>query len=103
VTNQDTAAGTPLAPLGEVPKGCKPGGEADATTPDHAGIIVCAFDPDFVALAHRSHAALEAQPATSGQLVRINRPGWDRLRNYNKRQKATKFCHRGKRRMSWIS
>jgi Domain of unknown function (DUF5615) len=45
------------------------------TTPDHAGIIVCTFDPDFVALAHRIHAALEAHPAISGQLVRINRPG----------------------------
>jgi hypothetical protein len=45
------------------------------TTPDYAGIIICTFDPDFVALAQRIHAALEAHPAISGQLVRINRPG----------------------------
>jgi predicted nuclease of predicted toxin-antitoxin system len=42
---------------------------------DHAGIIVCTFDPDFTALAQRIHAALEAQPQLAGQLVRINRPG----------------------------
>src|SRR5919202_5984225 len=33
------------------------------TTPDHAGIIACTFDPDFVTLAYRIHAALEAHPA----------------------------------------
>lgn len=42
---------------------------------DHAGIIVCTFDPDFAALAQRIHAALVAQPQMAGQLVRINRPG----------------------------
>jgi hypothetical protein len=36
------------------------------TTPEHAGIVVCTYDPDFVALAQRIHAALEAQ--------RIERP-----------------------------
>jgi len=41
--------------------------------PDHTGIIVCSFDPDF-ALAHRIHEALEAQKHLSNQLVRINRP-----------------------------
>jgi hypothetical protein len=44
--------------------------------PEHAGIIVCSFDPDFVALAQRIHAALVAQPRMAGQLVRINRPAW---------------------------
>jgi hypothetical protein len=44
------------------------------TTPAHAGIVVCTFDPDFVALAQRIHAALEAQPQMAGQLVRVNRP-----------------------------
>lgn len=43
--------------------------------PDHAGIIVCTFDPEFVGLAQRIHAALVAQPQMAGQLVRINRPG----------------------------
>jgi hypothetical protein len=42
---------------------------------EHAGIIVCTFDPDFGALAQRVHAALVAQPQMAGRLVRINRPG----------------------------
>jgi predicted nuclease of predicted toxin-antitoxin system len=42
---------------------------------DHPGIIVCTFDPDFVALAQRIQAALVAQPQMVGQLVRIHRPG----------------------------
>lgn len=45
------------------------------TCPDHAGIIVCTFDPDFIALAQRIHTALVSQPQMSGQLIRINRPG----------------------------
>lgn len=45
------------------------------TPSDHAGIIVCTFDPDFIALAQRIHAALVTQPQMSGQLVRINRSG----------------------------
>ena len=44
------------------------------TTPRHAGIVVCTFDPDFAALAQRIHTALEAQPQMAGQLVRVNRP-----------------------------
>ena len=44
------------------------------TTPAHAGIVVCTFDPDFVALAQRIHTALEEQPQMAGQLVRVNRP-----------------------------
>lgn len=42
--------------------------------PNHAGVIVCSFDPDFIALAHRIHEAIGAQPDLSDQLVRINRP-----------------------------
>jgi len=42
---------------------------------EHAGIIVCTFDPDFRSLAQRVHAALMAQPQMAGQLVRIHRPG----------------------------
>jgi hypothetical protein len=45
------------------------------TTPEHAGIVVCTFDPDFAILALRSHAALEARPQMAGQLVRIHRSG----------------------------
>ena len=44
------------------------------STPTHAGIVVCTFDPDFAALAQRIHSALEAQPQMAGQLVRVNRP-----------------------------
>jgi hypothetical protein len=43
------------------------------TTPRHAGIVVCTFDPDFATLAQRIHSALEAQPQMAGQLVRVNR------------------------------
>jgi hypothetical protein len=43
--------------------------------PEHAGIMVCTFDLDFVALAQRIHKALEVQPDMNGQLLRINRPG----------------------------
>jgi hypothetical protein len=32
-------------------------------------------DPDFIALAHRIHATLEAHASISRQLVRIDRPG----------------------------
>ncbi len=42
--------------------------------PDHSGIVVCTFDSDFVSLAKRINSALLAQPDTTGQLVRINRP-----------------------------
>jgi hypothetical protein len=44
------------------------------TTPEHAGIVVCTFDPDFAALAQHIHAALEAHPQMAGQLIRVNRP-----------------------------
>jgi hypothetical protein len=42
--------------------------------PSHKGIIVCTFNPDYITLAHRIHAALEAQPEMIGQLVRVYRP-----------------------------
>ena len=44
-----------------------------STMPEHAGIVVCTFDPDFAAF-QRIHTALEAQPQMAGQLIRINRP-----------------------------
>lgn len=43
------------------------------TNPTHSGIVVCTFDPDFVALAQRIHNVLEARPQMKGQLVRVNR------------------------------
>jgi len=42
--------------------------------PDHAGIIACTFDPDFVSLAHRVHDAIEQQEQLASQPIRINRP-----------------------------
>ena len=42
--------------------------------PNHAGIIVCTVDPNFKRQAASIHAAMEATPALSGQLIRINRP-----------------------------
>lgn len=41
---------------------------------DHAGIIVCTFDADFIALANRIHAVIGAAEQLAGQLIRINRP-----------------------------
>ena len=41
--------------------------------PDHCGIIVCTFDPDFVGQAQRIHEAIAGSP-TSGKLLRVNRP-----------------------------
>lgn len=42
--------------------------------PDHAGIVVCSFDPDFCGQARRIHAAITDLPGVTGQLIRINRP-----------------------------
>lgn len=41
--------------------------------PDHAGIVVCTFDPDFVGQAFRIHAAVGSVPHLTGQLLRIHR------------------------------
>jgi len=42
--------------------------------PDHAGIIACTFDPDFADQSGRIHAALPAEGALRGILLRVNRP-----------------------------
>ena len=41
---------------------------------DHAGIVVCTADTDFVGQAHRIHEAVSARSDLSGQLIRVNRP-----------------------------
>ena len=41
--------------------------------PEHAGIIVCKFDPDFEAQAGRIHKAIAGQATLAGQLLRVNR------------------------------
>jgi predicted nuclease of predicted toxin-antitoxin system len=42
--------------------------------PKHAGIIVCAQDPDVVGQAERIHAVLAVAGELTGQLLRINLP-----------------------------
>ena len=42
--------------------------------PQHFGIIVCTFDPDFIGQAHRIGDALESHSQLFGQLIRVNRP-----------------------------
>ncbi len=44
------------------------------TNPDHFGIVVCSFDPDFAGLANRIDRTLAAQGDATHQLMRINRP-----------------------------
>lgn len=41
---------------------------------NHAGIIVCTFDPNFIAQAQRIDLAIKTEPQLSGQLIRVNRP-----------------------------
>lgn len=41
--------------------------------PDHAGIIVCKFDPDFEGQAERIHKAIGGLDSLTGQLLRVNR------------------------------
>jgi len=42
--------------------------------PEHAGIIVCTFDPEFIAQAKRIHTAIVSEAQLSDQLIRVNRP-----------------------------
>ena len=42
---------------------------------NHAGIIACSFDIDFVGQAHRIHEAIKSQNQLPCQLIRLNRPG----------------------------
>jgi len=44
-----------------------------AARPDHAGIVVCTFDADFLGQAQRIDEALILHAGLSGQLVRVNR------------------------------
>lgn len=40
---------------------------------DHAGMIVCTFDPDFTGQARRIDEAIHAASIWVGQIVRVNR------------------------------
>jgi len=42
---------------------------------DHSRIVVCTFDPDFVARGQRINLAVATQEAAAGKLIRVNRPG----------------------------
>jgi len=45
------------------------------THPDHAGIIACTIDADFVRQASRIHEAIDAAGGElEGKLIRVNRP-----------------------------
>ena len=43
-------------------------------TPDHAGIVICTFDPDFTRQARRIDEAIRQAGELKGKLVRIYRP-----------------------------
>ncbi len=43
--------------------------------PEHAGILVCTFDPDFAGQAERIDCLLAGGDDWTGRLLRINRPG----------------------------
>lgn len=42
--------------------------------PQHAGIIVCTFDRNYVGLAERIDDVLRTHPTLAGMLLRVNRP-----------------------------
>jgi len=42
--------------------------------PEHEGIVVCSFDPDFGGQALRIHAAIQAEGTLRNKLIRVNRP-----------------------------
>ena len=45
------------------------------SNPDHPGIIVCTFDPDFPGMARRIAEAIQQDEPMHGRLARVNRPG----------------------------
>jgi predicted nuclease of predicted toxin-antitoxin system len=45
------------------------------THPDHSGIVLCTYDPDFLGQASRLDVALRQQSSLAGQILRVNRPG----------------------------
>ena len=42
---------------------------------DHAGVVLCTFDPDFSGQAQRIDAAVASVSDVRNQLIRVNRPG----------------------------
>ena len=43
-------------------------------TNDHAGIVLCTFDPDFCGQAQRIHVAVATTSDMRNQVIRVNRP-----------------------------
>jgi hypothetical protein len=43
-------------------------------TLSHTGIVLCTFDPDFVALAQRIHTAIESAGDPVNKIIRVTRP-----------------------------
>jgi hypothetical protein len=41
---------------------------------NHAGIVACTFDPDFVGHAQRIDSAIRQSSELRGKLIRVNRP-----------------------------
>ena len=41
---------------------------------DHAGIVLCTVDTDFVALANRIHTSVVSMKEMKNQIIRVNRP-----------------------------
>lgn len=41
--------------------------------PNHFGIIVCSFDPDFIEQANRIHNSIQSEDPLPGKLIRVNR------------------------------
>ena len=41
---------------------------------DHAGVVICTFDADFVGQAGRINVACKGTPEIKGQLIRVYRP-----------------------------
>ncbi|QOV88176.1 DUF5615 family PIN-like protein [Humisphaera borealis] len=46
-----------------------------ARSMDHAGIVTCTTDADYLQMARRVHDAVNRIPNLHGQLVKITRPG----------------------------
>lgn len=44
-------------------------------TADHAGIVICTFDPDFGRQAQQIHETITTASEIVNQLIRVNRPG----------------------------
>lgn len=42
--------------------------------PDHAGMVICSDNQNFIQLAERIHSAISAENILKGKLIRVRRP-----------------------------